>query len=146
MNPGSVPPNTMDAYIEGFSRDVQEILQKIRGIVKEATPEAEDAIKYQIPTLVLNANLAHFAAFERHIGSYRQRPGLSTHSSTEFSAQQCESPVQADTCEAMNFTSCVVQSFRKLPMSWQQSIRIASLRSVSLRISARGSRSMMPSN
>jgi uncharacterized protein YdhG (YjbR/CyaY superfamily) len=76
MKPGSAPPNTIDAYIAGFSEDVQDTLQKIRNIIKEAAPEAEEAIKYQIPTFVLNGNLVHFAAFEKHIGLYPTPSGI----------------------------------------------------------------------
>jgi len=76
MKSGPAAPNTIDAYIAGFSEGVQEILQKIRGIVKEAAPDAEETIKYQIPTFVLNGNLVHFAAFEKHIGLYPTPSGI----------------------------------------------------------------------
>ncbi len=76
MKSRPAPPNTIDAYIAGFSHDVQHILQQIRGIVKEAAPDAEEAIKYQIPTFVLNGNLVHFAAFENHIGLYPTPSGI----------------------------------------------------------------------
>lgn len=70
MKADTETPHTIDGYISGFPKDVQEILQKIRGIVKDAAPDAEEAIKYQIPTFVLNGNLVHFAAFKQHIGFY----------------------------------------------------------------------------
>lgn len=76
MKSDSSPPNTIDAYIAGFPTDVQDILQRIRGIIREAAPDAEEAIKYQIPTFVLDANLVHFAAFERHIGFYPTPSGI----------------------------------------------------------------------
>ena len=76
MKPETAAPNTIDTYIAGFSEDVQDILQKIRGIIKEAAPDAEEAIKYQIPTFVLNGNLVHFAAFEKHIGFYPTPSGI----------------------------------------------------------------------
>ncbi len=69
-------PNSIDAYIAGFPKDVQVILAKIRGIVREAAPEAQEAIKYQIPTFVLNGNLVHFAAFQNHIGFYPTPSGI----------------------------------------------------------------------
>ena len=68
--------NPIDAYIAGFPADVQAILQKIRDIVRAAAPEAEETIKYQIPTFVLNGNLVHFAAFEHHIGLYPTPSGI----------------------------------------------------------------------
>ncbi len=63
-------PKTIDEYIAGFPRDVQAILQQIRATIREEAPEAREAIKYQMPTFVLNGNLVHFAAFKKHIGFY----------------------------------------------------------------------------
>lgn len=68
MNASAASPNTIDAYIDSFPNDVQDILRKIRKIINEAAPDAEEATKYQIPTFVLNGNLVHFAAFTKHIG------------------------------------------------------------------------------
>jgi uncharacterized protein YdhG (YjbR/CyaY superfamily) len=76
VNAASGSPTTIDTYISGFPQDVQEILQKIRGIVQDAAPEAEEAIKYGIPTFILNGNLVHFAAFAHHIGFYPTPSGI----------------------------------------------------------------------
>lgn len=63
-------PRTIDEYIAGFDPDVQKILQKVRATIRAAAPEAGEAIKYQLPTFVLNGNLVHFGAFKHHIGLY----------------------------------------------------------------------------
>jgi uncharacterized protein YdhG (YjbR/CyaY superfamily) len=63
-------PTTIDEYIADFPKDVQERLQKVRAAIKKAAPDAEEAIKYQIPTFVLNGNLIHFAGYQNHIGLY----------------------------------------------------------------------------
>jgi uncharacterized protein YdhG (YjbR/CyaY superfamily) len=63
-------PKTIDEYIEAFSPEVQDILQKIRRVVHDAAPDAEEAISYQIPTFKLNGALVYFAAFKKHIGFY----------------------------------------------------------------------------
>ena len=76
MKAEAASPNSIDAYIAGFPKDIQVILAKIRGIVREAAPEAQEAIKYQIPTFVLNGNLVHFAAFQNHIGFYPTPSGI----------------------------------------------------------------------
>ena len=60
----------IDDYIAGFPLDVQRILQKVRATIKEAAPDAEEAISYQMPTFRLEGNLVHFAAFKNHIGLY----------------------------------------------------------------------------
>ena len=69
-------PQTIDEYIAGFPSDVQKILEKIRLIIREAAPDAQETIKYQIPTFTLNGNLIHFAAFKRHIGFYPVPTGI----------------------------------------------------------------------
>ena len=56
--------------IDGFPRDIQKILAKIRSTIKKAAPGAEEKISYQMPTFTLNGNLVHFAAFREHIGFY----------------------------------------------------------------------------
>ena len=62
--------NTIDDYIAEFSKSTQEILQKIRKIIREAAPEAKEVMSYQMPTFRLKKNLVHFAAFKNHIGLY----------------------------------------------------------------------------
>ena len=64
-------PKDIDAYIAGFPPNVQAILEKIRATIRKAAPGAQEAIKYQIPTFVLNGrNLISFAAYKSHIGLY----------------------------------------------------------------------------
>ena len=67
---------TIDEYIADYPPHVQEILQKIRGIIREEAPQAQEAIKYAIPTFTLNGNLVHFAAFKQHIGFYPTPTGV----------------------------------------------------------------------
>ncbi len=70
MNSDVAAPKTIDDYIAGFPPEVQEILRKVRQTVRDAAPDAQEAIRYRIPTFVLNGNLVHFAAFKKHIGFY----------------------------------------------------------------------------
>jgi uncharacterized protein YdhG (YjbR/CyaY superfamily) len=67
---------TMDEYINAFPKDVQRIMTELRQTIREAAPEAEETINYQIPTFTLNGNLVHFAAFENHIGFYPTPSGM----------------------------------------------------------------------
>lgn len=63
--------DSIDGYIKLFPKHIQDILEKIRQIIKEASPEAKEAINYQIPTFRLKGkNLAHFAVWKTHIGFY----------------------------------------------------------------------------
>lgn len=76
MKTKQTAPQTIDEYIAGFPKDIQEILEKIRMTIKKAAPDAEEAIKYQMPTFTLKGNLVHFAAFKNHIGFYPVPTGI----------------------------------------------------------------------
>lgn len=71
-----VEVNPIDTYIGQFPAEVQEILQEIRQVIKEAAPEAEERISYQMPTFYLGGNLVHFAAYKNHIGFYPAPSGI----------------------------------------------------------------------
>lgn len=62
--------STIDEYIAEFPEAVQAILEQVRATIKAAAPGATEAIKYGIPTFVLEGNLVHFAAYKNHLGFY----------------------------------------------------------------------------
>ena len=67
----------IDDYIAGFPGEVQDMLQQIRAAIQKVVPDAQEDIKYAIPTFVLNGkNLVHFAAFKHHIGFYPTPTGI----------------------------------------------------------------------
>lgn len=68
--------NSIDEYIGTFPKEVQEILKKLRAVVKEAAPEAEERISYRMPTFSQKGNLVHFAAYKKHIGFYPTPSGI----------------------------------------------------------------------
>jgi uncharacterized protein YdhG (YjbR/CyaY superfamily) len=70
MKTDQTAPKSIDEYIAGFPHDVQEILQKLRATIRKAAPDAQEAIKYQMPTFILKGNLVYFAAWKKHIGFY----------------------------------------------------------------------------
>jgi uncharacterized protein YdhG (YjbR/CyaY superfamily) len=61
---------SIDEYIDSFPKEIASILQTVRQTVKEEAPDAEETIKYQMPTFTLNGNLVYFAAWKHHIGFY----------------------------------------------------------------------------
>ena len=63
-------PKDMDEYIASFPEDVQERLRKVRATIREAAPEAQETIKYGMPTFTLKGNLVSFAVYKQHIGVY----------------------------------------------------------------------------
>ena len=44
--------------------------------IRKVAPDAEETIKYQMPTFTLKGNLVHFAAFKKHIGFYPVPSGI----------------------------------------------------------------------
>ncbi len=76
MKNNPTAPGTIDEYIGGFPAEVREILKKIRLTIRKAAPDAEETIKYRMPTFTLNGNLVHFAAFKKHIGFYPIPTGI----------------------------------------------------------------------
>lgn len=64
------PAKDVDAYIAGFPPAVRALLKQMRQAIRKAAPKAEEAIKYGIPTFVLDGNLVSFAAFKKHVGLY----------------------------------------------------------------------------
>jgi uncharacterized protein YdhG (YjbR/CyaY superfamily) len=63
-------------YISAFPDEIKTTLEQIRKTIQQAAPEAKEAIKYGMPTFVLNGNLVHFAAYKNHIGFYPAPSGI----------------------------------------------------------------------
>jgi uncharacterized protein YdhG (YjbR/CyaY superfamily) len=75
MEEKSGPPASIDEYISQFPGDVQEILLKIREVIKETAPHAVEKISYQMPGYFLNGGLVWFGAWKHHIGFYPNPSG-----------------------------------------------------------------------
>lgn len=63
-------PGTVDEYIAGFPEAVREILARIRAVIQEAAPEAEERISYGMPAFFQQGGLIWYGAYQRHIGIY----------------------------------------------------------------------------
>lgn len=69
-------PMTIDGYIGSFPPQVQSKLLRLKALVLEIAPKAEETVSYGIPTFKLGKNLVHFAAFKSHIGFYPTPSGI----------------------------------------------------------------------
>jgi uncharacterized protein YdhG (YjbR/CyaY superfamily) len=67
---------TIDEYISFFPLEIQEILNHIRKAIREAAPEAEEKISYQMPAFAQHGILVYFAAFKDHIGFFPTAEGI----------------------------------------------------------------------
>jgi uncharacterized protein YdhG (YjbR/CyaY superfamily) len=64
-------PVSIDEYIATFPPDVQQILRQVRAAIRDAAPDAEETISYQIPTFTLNGrHLVYFAGYGKHVAVY----------------------------------------------------------------------------
>jgi uncharacterized protein YdhG (YjbR/CyaY superfamily) len=68
--------SNIDEYIKTFPPSVREVLQKIRQMIKEAAPQAEETISYNMPAFKTKRVLVYFAAFENHIGFFPTPSGI----------------------------------------------------------------------
>ena len=62
---------TIDEYIAKFPKNVRDVLEELRRVIRESAPEAEEAISYGMPAFKLNGkSLVFFAAWKNHVGFY----------------------------------------------------------------------------
>ena len=76
MKANPSPMESIDEYIAGFPEAVQRVLERVRAVIQAVAPDAQEAIKYRLPTFLLNGNLVHFGAFKNHIGFYPTPSGI----------------------------------------------------------------------
>jgi len=70
MEENKITFKSIDEYISKFPGEIQEILNKLRKVIKDSAPDAEEKISYQMPTFAFYGNLVYFAAWKNHIGFY----------------------------------------------------------------------------
>ena len=67
----------IDSYILLFPDDVRVKLETIRQTIREAAPEAEEVISYQMPAFRYHGILVYFAGYKNHIGFYPTSSAIS---------------------------------------------------------------------
>lgn len=67
---------TVDEYIAMFPDDIQQVLKKVRAIVKENAPEAEERTSWKMPSYYMGEPLIHFSAAQKHLGVYPTPNGV----------------------------------------------------------------------
>lgn len=70
------PIDSIDGYISESPDEVQEILKKLREVIRKAAPDAEERISCQMPAFALHGNPVCFAAYKKHIGFYPAPRGI----------------------------------------------------------------------
>jgi uncharacterized protein YdhG (YjbR/CyaY superfamily) len=66
-----VRANTIDEYIAMQPPATQVVLERVRGAIAKAVPDAEECISYQIPAFKLHGRvLLYFAGWREHYSVY----------------------------------------------------------------------------
>jgi uncharacterized protein YdhG (YjbR/CyaY superfamily) len=63
-------PRDVNEYIGSFPADVQQKLQQIREVIKNAAPHTKEIISYGMPAYKQHGNLVYFGAAKKHLGFY----------------------------------------------------------------------------
>jgi uncharacterized protein YdhG (YjbR/CyaY superfamily) len=74
-------PGNVDEYIAAWPLQVQDKLNTVRQIVKQAGPEAAEKLSYGMPYYSLNGRLLYFAAFKDHISLFAMPSAIKAFSS-----------------------------------------------------------------
>ena len=61
---------TVEEYISTFPPKTKKFLKDIRTTIKQAAPQAEEAISYNMPAFKLHGMLVWYAGYKEHIGFY----------------------------------------------------------------------------
>ena len=62
---------SVDQYVSSFPEEVRVVLERVRLTIRNAVPDLEEKISYQIPTMTLGGkSVVHFAGWKRHISVY----------------------------------------------------------------------------
>ncbi len=76
MQSDSNKPSTIDEYIAEFQPDLRDILSKVRAVIKESAPEAQERISYGMPGFYQKGMLVWFAGHKDYIGFYPTGEGI----------------------------------------------------------------------
>lgn len=61
---------TVDEYFSTLSPETRKILEELRRIIRQAAPEAEEVVSYNMPAYRYHGMLVYFMAHKNHIGFY----------------------------------------------------------------------------
>jgi len=61
---------TVDEYLSTVPKSTRDRLEELRKTIKQAAPQAQEVISYNMPAFKLNGILVWYAAYKEHIGFY----------------------------------------------------------------------------
>lgn len=72
----SIKFKTVDEYFEHLPKEYLGLLNQIRQTIREAIPEAEEVISYNMPAYKHKGILVYFALSKNHVGFYPTPSGI----------------------------------------------------------------------
>lgn len=67
---------SVDEYIGSLPKGVQATLETVRRAIREAVPQVEEYISYQMPAYKFHGRLLYFSAFKNHYSLFAVTPGV----------------------------------------------------------------------
>jgi uncharacterized protein YdhG (YjbR/CyaY superfamily) len=61
---------TVDEYVSALRGDARERIESLRKVIRQAAPQAEEVISYNMPAFESSGMLVWYAAFKDHVGFY----------------------------------------------------------------------------
>jgi len=77
-------PKTVDEYLARVPPEFRAALERLRKIIKDAAPDADEVISYQMPAFRQNGMLVYYAAFKDHCSFFVASPGVRRRFSAEL--------------------------------------------------------------
>ncbi|OCN04227.1 hypothetical protein A4S06_03400 [Erysipelotrichaceae bacterium MTC7] len=84
----------IETYIKDAPEAAQERLWNIYHLIKKIFPEAEERIRYGMPTFYWYENVVHFALLKHHIGLYPTPSGVIDFQALEPSFKTAKGSIQ----------------------------------------------------
>jgi uncharacterized protein YdhG (YjbR/CyaY superfamily) len=67
---------TVDEYLSGLPKSTRDSMQRLRDVIRQVAPKAEEVISYNMPAFKWNGMLVWYAAYKKHIGLYPRPSGI----------------------------------------------------------------------
>jgi uncharacterized protein YdhG (YjbR/CyaY superfamily) len=96
--------SNVETYLASFPENTRNILEKLRALILEEVPEAEESIAYQMPAYkYLGHPLVYFAGFANHVGLYALPSGHARFAAQLSGYKQGKGSVQFPLAEPMPY-------------------------------------------
>ncbi|MGH9591065.1 MAG: iron chaperone [Terracidiphilus sp.] len=85
---------TVDEYISELPDRARDAVTRLRRAIRQAAPQAEEAISYNLPAFRWNGILVWYAAFKNHVGFYPKASAIAAFKSELASFKTSKGAIQ----------------------------------------------------